>query len=155
MHKICCFSCSSLFCSHDGGIVVQDTHDEFGHIILVVEMLASVLYTCDTICFVSSWFSPVFILVLPVSHYKHVYLLYLNTTWYIHPGLADCRQACIYGSILDHWLLSDCSLFVHKCINCKDSCSTLLYFSPKFFLPWPYLYLFLDQVLGKGRGYVW
>ena len=30
------------------------------------------------------------------------FCIYLNTTWYFHPGLADCRQACIYASILDH-----------------------------------------------------
>ena len=68
-----------------------------------------------------------------VSHYNFPYL---NTTWYFHPGLADCRQACIYASILDHWLLSDCSLSVHKCIV-KILAQLCYTFPQSFFFPWP------------------
>ena len=35
----------SLFRSHDGGIVIQDIHDEFGHIKLAVQMFVSVVYS--------------------------------------------------------------------------------------------------------------
>lgn len=154
MHKICCFSiCASfLFCSHDGGIVVQDTHDEFGHSYLLLRCLR-------LFCILVAPYA-----LSPVDFHLCLYLycitlqtctlLYLNTTWYFHPGLADCRQACIYASILDHWLLSDCSLSVHKCIvKILAQLWSVILFPKVFFFPGRRNFTsFLNRCLGRGVG---